>query len=219
LGDAGTVVNSRTVGSNSIDLPASRTPEGEDLGRILSAYTVSATAWLLFATFVGVIVALKFRYPDFLTTPALSFGRLRAIHTNDTFYGWASPALIGIALFIAARSSGTRLYSARLAWIALAVINLAAICGTVALDLGYNAGDQEYREWLWWIRIILAAALVLTAWNLIGTVGRRAESRSPTPVWLWVLSLVIVAWSAWYLAMEWTPPPEFANTATYATRR
>lgn len=45
----------------------------------------------------------------------------------------------------------------------------------------------------------------------------RAESRAPTPVWIWVLSLVIVAWSAWYVATLWTPPPEFAKTPTYAT--
>lgn len=46
---------------------------------------------------------------------------------------------------------------------------------------------------------------------------QRAESRSPTPVWVWVLSLVIVAWSAWYVATLWAPPPEFAKTPTYAT--
>jgi len=44
---------------------------------------------------------------------------------------------------------------------------------------------------------------------------RRAESPSPIPVWLWVLSLVIVAWSAWYLAVEWQPPPPYADTPTY----
>jgi hypothetical protein len=47
---------------------------------------------------------------------------------------------------------------------------------------------------------------------------RRAESRSPTPVWVWVLSLVIAAWSAWYFATEWTPPPDFARTPTYAAQ-
>lgn len=46
---------------------------------------------------------------------------------------------------------------------------------------------------------------------------QRAESRTPTPVWMWVLLLVIVAWAAWYVVMQWTPPPEFANTPTYAT--
>ncbi|MBS0325647.1 MAG: cytochrome C [Proteobacteria bacterium] len=45
---------------------------------------------------------------------------------------------------------------------------------------------------------------------------RRAESPSPIPVWLWVLSLVIVAWAAWYVAVLWKPPPEFARTPTYA---
>ncbi len=47
---------------------------------------------------------------------------------------------------------------------------------------------------------------------------RRAESPSPIPVWLWVLSLVIVAWSAWYVAVLWKPPPEFASTPTYAVQ-
>lgn len=44
---------------------------------------------------------------------------------------------------------------------------------------------------------------------------RRAESPSPIPVWLWVLSLAIVAWSAWYAAVLWEPPAAFANTPTY----
>jgi hypothetical protein len=47
---------------------------------------------------------------------------------------------------------------------------------------------------------------------------RRAESRSPIPVWLWVLSLVIVAWAAWYVAILWEPPAEFRNTPTYGAR-
>ena len=44
----------------------------------------------------------------------------------------------------------------------------------------------------------------------------RAESRSPTPVWMWVLSLMILAWAVWYMTMEWSPPPEFAKSPTYS---
>jgi hypothetical protein len=44
----------------------------------------------------------------------------------------------------------------------------------------------------------------------------RAESRSPTPIWMWVLSLVILAWAVWYITMQWNPPPEFANSPTYS---
>ena len=44
----------------------------------------------------------------------------------------------------------------------------------------------------------------------------RAESLAPIPVWVWVLSLLVVAWSAWYFAEMWNTPAEFAKTATYA---
>ena len=177
---------------------------GDKAATVMVAYLGSATVWLVFATLVGLIVALKFPYPDFLTAPAFSFGRLRAIHTNATFYAWATPALIGMALFVAARSSGTRLYSSRLAWISLGLINLAAVCGTLALDMGYNAGDQEYREWPGWIRILLSLALVLTAWNLIATVSRRRDHDIYLSNWyiisgvLWTIVIFVVSLVPWY---------------------
>lgn len=143
------------------------------LTAVLSAYTISAVAWLLFATAVGVLLAFKFGAPDFGSGAWLTFGRLRPIHTNDTFYGFASIALVGLAYYVCARSSRAALYSPKLAWIGLALFNLAATAGTIALDLGFNAGDLEYREWPWPIRLIFAAALVMTAWNLIGTVAQR----------------------------------------------
>ena len=124
---------------------------------------------------VGVLLAYKFGAPDFGPGAWLTFGRLRPIHTNATFYGWASLALVGLAYYVAARSSGTRLYSVKLAWIGLVLFNVAAVAGTVALDLGYNDGNLEYREWPWPIRLIFLAALVVTAWNLIGTVARRDD--------------------------------------------
>jgi cytochrome c oxidase cbb3-type subunit 1 len=174
------------------------------LTHVFSAYMLCATLWLLFSTAIGVLLALKFVYPDMGAIPALSFGRLRPIHTNDTFYAWASPALVGLALYIAARSSGTRLYSVPLAWIALFLFNLAAIAGTVALDLGANYGNQEYREWLWWIRIILALAVVATAWNLVATVARRESEDIFLSNWytiagtLWMIIITLVALLPWY---------------------
>jgi hypothetical protein len=43
----------------------------------------------------------------------------------------------------------------------------------------------------------------------------RAESRSPIPVWVWVLTLVVAAWSAWYFVTLWNVPPDYAKTPTY----
>lgn len=44
----------------------------------------------------------------------------------------------------------------------------------------------------------------------------RAESRSPAPLWIWVLGLAIAAWATWYLASNWYPPATYAKTPTYA---
>ena len=60
---------------------------------VFAAYTVSATLWLLFATAVGILMAFKFGAPEFGPGPWLTFGRLRPIHTNATFYDFASIAL------------------------------------------------------------------------------------------------------------------------------
>lgn len=79
---------------------------------IFSAFTITATVWLLFATAVGLLLSFTFTYPDLAANPLLSFGRLRAIHTNGIFYGWASIALTGLAFHVAARSSGVQLQHA-----------------------------------------------------------------------------------------------------------
>ena len=174
------------------------------LRSVFAAYTATATFWLLFATLVGVIMAYKFGAPDFGAGSWLTFGRLRPIHTNDTFYGWASVALVGLAYYVAARSSRTRLYSAKLAWVGLVLFNLAAVAGTIALDLGYNDGNLEYREWPGPIRLIFLAALLVTAWNLIGTVARRTTEDIYLSNWytlgavLWTCIIAIVAILPWY---------------------
>lgn len=45
---------------------------------------------------------------------------------------------------------------------------------------------------------------------------RRAEARSLIPVWVWILSLFVVAWAVWYAARMWDVPAEFSQTPTYS---
>src|SRR3984957_15479117 len=171
---------------------------------VFSAYTVTATLWLLFATAVGLLIAFKFGAPEFGPGAWLTFGRLRPIHTNATFYGFASIALVGLGYYVAARSCGTKLYSVALAWIGLVLFNVAGLAGTIALDLGYIDGDLEYREWPWWVRLIFLAAVLVTAWNLIATVARRSNEDIYLSNWyiiggtLWAAIISVVGVVPWY---------------------
>ncbi len=148
--------------------------EPEDIA-IFSAFVLSATFWLLLTTAVGLLMSFKFPYPDWAANPLLSFGRLRAIHTNGTFYGWASIALVGASMYVAARTSGIAIVGKRFAWLALLCFNAAAIFGTITLDLGINYGDQEYREWVWWVKLIFLAGVFLSGLVVVRTVAERAE--------------------------------------------
>lgn len=174
------------------------------LAAIFKAYTVSATFWLLFGTAVGLLLAFKFGAPDFWAGKYLTFGRLRPIHTNDVFYGFASIGLVGTAFYVTARSCGTGLYSTRLAWLSLWLFNIAAVAGTIALDLGWNWGDLEYREWPWPIRLVFFVALLVTVWNLLATIARRASHDIYLSNWyiiggfLWTLVICLVAILPWY---------------------
>ena len=187
-------------------MPSDISTSGHDAARdVLSAYTACAALWLVFATLVGVLLSFKFAYPEFAAhTSWLTFGRLRPIHTNDTFYAWASIGLVGLAYYIAARSSRTVLYSARLAWVGLTLFNVAAIAGTITLAMGINNGTLEYREWWWPIRLVFLAALVVTAWNLLATVARRSTEDIYLSNWytiggvLWTCIIAIVAILPWY---------------------
>ena len=44
---------------------------------------------------------------------------------------------------------------------------------------------------------------------------RRAEARSSIPVWVWVLSLFVIAWAVFYAARMWEVPASYAHTPTY----
>lgn len=47
---------------------------------------------------------------------------------------------------------------------------------------------------------------------------RRAEARSSIPVWVWVMSLFVLAWAVWYAARMWDVPAQYANTPTYRSQ-
>jgi len=109
--------------------------------------------WLLFATQSVILLAYKFGAPDFAPGEWLHLRTLASDSIPMPRCSDGPLALVGLAT-TGARSCGSPLYSARLAWIGLVLFNVAALAGTIALDLGYSAGSLGVREWPWPIRAI-----------------------------------------------------------------
>src|SRR5699024_6689464 len=76
---------------------------------LVLAYVGAAAFWLVFGTMVGQYLGMKFVWPDMDHVSWLSFGRLRPVHTNTVFWGWASLAMIGLAYFVVTRTTNRKI--------------------------------------------------------------------------------------------------------------
>ena len=88
-----------------------------DTARVAQAdalwYLGCAVGWLVIGTLIGQYVGMKFVWPDMDAQAWLSFGRLRPVHTNTVFWGWASLAMIDLGYFVVARTSAAPVPSLR----------------------------------------------------------------------------------------------------------
>lgn len=174
------------------------------LQRLVIWYLAASTFWLVFGTLVGEYLGLKFIWPDLDQVPWLSFGRLRPVHTNTVFWGWGSLAMIGLAYFVIARTSATRVHSYRTAWWAFALINLSVVIGNVLLMAGINNGGGEYREYIWPVALLFGIGLILTFRNFYATVKRRKVAEIYVSNWyilaalVWTIVLATIGYLPWY---------------------
>lgn len=174
------------------------------LSKLVIWYLISATAWLLFGTSVGEYIGIKFVAPDVDTVSWLSFGRLRPVHTNSVFWGWASMAMVGLAYYVVPRVSNIKLYSLKMGWISLHLTNLTVLLGTISLMAGINNGGGEYREYIWPIMLLFAVALVLTLINFYKTIAKRSTREIYISNWyivsaiIFTIVIALVAYIPWW---------------------
>ena len=178
------------------------TPSG--LKRIIIFYLGASAFWLVFGTLVGQYVGMKFVWPDMDHIAWLSFGRLRPVHTNTVFWGWASMAMIGLGYFVIARTSNTTIHSDRWAWVGWWMLNVSVLLGNIFLMMGINNGGGEYREYIWPVTLIFALGLVITFFNYYKTVANRKISEIYISNWyilaglIWTIVLVTIGYLPFY---------------------
>jgi cytochrome c oxidase cbb3-type subunit 1 len=160
------------------------------LSKLILWYIGSAAFWLLFGTTIGEYLGIKFVSPDADHISWLSFGRLRPVHTNAVFWGWASLGMLGLGYYIVPTVSNTALASIKKGWYALFLINAAVILGTVFLMAGINNGGGEYREYIWPVMLLFAIGVALTLINFLQTIARRKTKEIYISNWYMVAAVI-----------------------------
>jgi cytochrome c oxidase cbb3-type subunit 1 len=171
-----------------------------DITKLILWYLGCAAFWLLVGTGIGEYVGIKFVMPEADSLSWLSFGRLRPVHTNIVFWGWASLGMLGLGYYVVPTVSNTKIYSIKWGWIALVLTNLMVILGSICLMSGFNNGGGEFREYVWPVMALFAVALILTLLNFFLTVANRTTNEIYISNWYIVSAIlftIIVALTAY----------------------
>ena len=170
------------------------------LAKLILYFLSFSVLWLLVGTSVGEYLGIKFVAPDADHVSWLSFGRLRPVHTNLVFWGWASFAMVGLAYYVIPRVSNVGIFSLKLGWYALILMNAAVILGTISLMAGINNAGGEYREYIWPVMALFAAGIALTLYNFLKTIAMRKTKEIYVSNWyivsavMYVIVILLVAY-------------------------
>ncbi len=175
-----------------------------ELAKVVLLYIATAVFWLLFGTFIGLLLGVKFVIPELDNLACLSFGRIRPVHTNSVFWGWSSLAMIGLGYYVVAKTSNAKIFSLKLAYGGLILINLSVFLGSAFLMAGINNGGGEYREYIWPIMSLFAIGLGATFLNYFKMVGNRSTKEIYVSNWyilaacIWTIVLTIIGYLPFY---------------------
>lgn len=161
-----------------------------DITKLILWYIGCAAFWLTLGGLIGEYVGIKFVTPEIDTISWLSFGRLRPVHTNMVFWGWASLGIIGLGYYVVPTVSNTKIYKISWGWIGLILTNLMVVLGSLSLMAGINNGGGEFREYIWPITALFAVALILTFANFFMTIAQRKMKEIYISNW-YILSAIL----------------------------
>ncbi len=156
-------------------------------------FLVATVIWGVIAFLVGLIAATQLFYPDLnLDLPWLTFGRLRALHTNGAIF-----AFVGNAIFAGVYHSMQRLLKTRMASDLLSKIHfigwqLIILSAVITLPLGFTS-SKEYAELEWPIDIAITLVWVVFGINMFWTILKRRERHLYVAIWFYIATFVTIA--------------------------
>ena len=141
--------------------------------KVVRQFAIMTVIWGIVGMLVGVYIAAEMAWPVLnFDTPYLSFGRLRALHTNAVIFAFGGSALFASSYYAVQRTCHTRLFSDKLAAFTFWGWQLVIVLAAITIPLGITS-SKEYAELEWPIDILIAVVWVSYAIVFFGTVIKR----------------------------------------------
>lgn len=162
------------------------------LAKLILWYLGCAVFWLVLGTTAGEYLGIKFVAPDADHLSWLSFGRLRPVHTNAVFWGWASLAMLGLAYYVIPRVSNVPIASIQTGYFTLVMINISVVSGSIFLMAGINNGGGEYREYIWPAMAFMGGGIGISLINFFKTISRRSTKEIYVSNWYIISAMMFL---------------------------
>src|SRR5438552_900503 len=95
---------------------------------LVRAHGFAALAMVVYSTLLGLVMAIKFHHPDFLTAePWLTWGRLRYAHVQGIFFGWLGNAFLAFMYYAVPRLAERPVTGRGLGWLLFAAWNFGLV--------------------------------------------------------------------------------------------
>lgn len=161
--------------------------------KIVRNFGIAAVSFGVIGFLVGLIVALKLIYPEFLGfIPELSYGRLRPLHTNAVIFAFAGNAIFYGVYYSLPRLVKAPMWSPLLSKIHFWGWQSIILAAVVTLPLGFTS-SKEYAELEWPIDIAITLIWVVFGINMMMTIMKRREKHIYVAVWFYIATFVTVA--------------------------
>ena len=158
----------------------------------VKGFIISAIIWGVTGIVAGLLLSIQMWEPAVNLPPYLTFGRLRAFHTNVLAFGLGIGAIFGLSYYITMRLTKVPLAFSRLARVQLWIFNIAIPVAGLTLLMGYTQ-SIEYAEFEWPLDIGVVILWVMFAVVVFGTIAKRKEKQMYISLWYIIATIIAIA--------------------------
>jgi len=161
--------------------------------RVVRQFAVMSVVWAVVGMLVGLFIAAELIWPALsFDIPWLTYGRLRALHTNAVIFAFGGCALFATSYYIVQRTCHVRLFAGRLAGLTFWGWQAVIVAAAISLPLGITT-TKEYAELEWPIDVLITVVWVAYAIVFIGTLARRRVPHIYVANWFFAAFILAIA--------------------------
>jgi cytochrome c oxidase cbb3-type subunit 1 len=160
---------------------------------IIRKFTVMSLVWAVLGMLAGIYIGAELAWPALnFDIPAITFGRLRPVHTTLVIFGFGGSALFATSYYVVQRTCQVRLHNDGLANFTFWGWQIAIGAAAVTYMMGFTQ-SREYAEMVWPIDILIAVVWIVYLLIYVQTLRRRSQPHIYVANWFFLAFILATA--------------------------